>query len=46
MDQNLAGPLGAALIRRLSDPTTGIVLDSWIDADGVARGGAPTFVGP
>ena len=30
----MAGPLGATLIRRLTDPDTGIVLDSWYDADG------------
>jgi len=39
----LAGPLGARLIRRLSDPDAldAIILDSWYDADGVPRGGAP-----
>ena len=31
----LAGPLGGTLVRRLTDPTTGIVLDTWIDADRV-----------
>lgn len=31
---NLAGPLGRSLIRRLTDPATGIVLDVWLDADG------------
>ena len=31
---NMAGPLGANLTRRLTDPDTGIVLDSWIDANG------------
>ena len=40
-DPELAGPLGATLVRRLTDPDTGIVLDSWIDADGAAHGGAP-----
>jgi hypothetical protein len=44
LDPNLAGPLGATLIRQLSDPTTGIVLDSWIDADRQLRGNAGTFV--
>ncbi|MCB9667868.1 MAG: hypothetical protein H6734_00170 [Alphaproteobacteria bacterium] len=28
------GPLGATLIERLTDPDVGIVLDTWIDADG------------
>ncbi len=42
-DPNMAGPLGATLVDRLTNPDTGIVLDSWIDADGVLRGGlAPT----
>lgn len=31
----LVGPLGAATIERLTDPVTGIVLDTWYDADGV-----------
>jgi hypothetical protein len=45
-DPDLAGPLGANLIRRLTDPATGIVLDSWIDADGQPRGNAGSFLGP
>jgi len=44
-DDTMAGPLGAELIRRLTDPLTGIVLDSWYDADGVPRGQAGDFVG-
>lgn len=35
---NLTGPLGARLIRKLSDPERGIVLDSWLNADGQAEG--------
>ena len=46
LDPNLAGPLGATLIRKLSDPLNGIVLDSWIDADGALQGDAPTHVPP
>jgi len=42
---SLSGPLGFRLIRRLTDPRAGIVLDSWIDADGEARGDAPPEVG-
>lgn len=38
---NMAGPLGADLIRRLTDPDTGIVLEAWFDADGMAHGTAP-----
>lgn len=42
---NLAGPLGARLVRRLADPAAGIVLDSWIDADAAPGGGAAAFLG-
>jgi hypothetical protein len=42
----MAGPLGAALIRRLTDPATGIVLDSWLDANGTPRGDAALYLGP
>jgi hypothetical protein len=45
LDPELAGPLGATLIRRLTDPATGIVLDSWLDANGASQGGAASFVG-
>jgi hypothetical protein len=44
-NQGFAGPLGATLIQRLSDPVNGIVLDSWIDADGQVDGDAAGFVG-
>ncbi|MCC6672151.1 MAG: hypothetical protein IT458_13905, partial [Planctomycetes bacterium] len=43
-DPEFAGPLGATLVRRLTDPTTGIVLDSWLDADRAVKGGAGTWV--
>jgi hypothetical protein len=46
LDTNLSGPLGAALIRRLTDPGTGIVLDSWLDSDGLPRGDAALYLGP
>jgi hypothetical protein len=46
LDLELAGPLGATLIRRLTDPATGIVLDSWLDASGQARGDALLYLGP
>jgi hypothetical protein len=46
LDPDFAGPLGTTLIRRLSDPDTGIVLDSWIDANGAAQGNAGTYIGP
>jgi hypothetical protein len=42
--QGMAGPLGMTLIQRLTDPVSGIVLDAWIDADGVLRGFAGDYV--
>jgi len=44
LNPNLAGPLGAGLIQRLTNPTTGIVLDSWLDADGTPHGDAFDFM--
>jgi hypothetical protein len=44
LDPDMAGPLGATLLRRLTDPVTGIVLNSWIDADGALRGDASLYV--
>lgn len=43
-DPNLSGPLGATLIEALTDPLTGIILDSWIDADGNLGGDASNFI--
>jgi hypothetical protein len=43
-DPQFAGPLGATLIRRLSDPTLGFVLDSWLDADGAVKGNAGNWI--
>lgn len=40
-----AGPLGSTLARRLADPSIGIILNAWIDADGIARGDAPGILG-
>ena len=45
LDPAMAGPLGATITRRLTDPATGIVLDSWLDADAAPQGDASTFVG-
>ncbi|MCB9916250.1 MAG: hypothetical protein H6828_14065 [Planctomycetes bacterium] len=36
----LAGPLGATLVGRLTDPNSGIVLNAWIDANGDPQGDA------
>ncbi len=41
---NLTGPLGATLIQRLSHPTLGIVLDSWLDANAVPHGDASDYL--
>ncbi len=46
LDPEMAGPLGATLIQKLADPVNGIVLDSWIDANGAPRGNASTYIGP
>ena len=43
-DPEMAGPLGARLIRLLSDPDNGLVLDSWLDADGQLQGQASTVL--
>ena len=44
LNQNLSGPLGAQLIQKLADPNTGLILDSWIDADGAPQGDAAQFI--
>jgi len=40
----LSGPLNAQLLTKLADPNAGLVLDSWIDANGAAQGNAANFV--
>lgn len=42
--QNMAGPLGMDLVRRLTDPATGIVLDSWLDPNAMVQGDAGTWI--
>ena len=44
LNPNLAGPLGSLLIQKLTDPNQGVVLDSWIDADGQPQGHAGDFL--
>lgn len=44
-DPDMAGPLGATIIRKLTDPVNGVVLDSWLDANGVPQGGAGGLLG-
>lgn len=43
-DPTQPGPLGSTLIQRLTDPATGIVLNSWFDADAQPHGNVSTFV--
>jgi hypothetical protein len=38
LNPNLTGPMGATLIRKLTDPTAGVVLDSYYDANGAPHG--------
>jgi hypothetical protein len=40
----MGGPLDAGTIQKLADPTLGKVLDSWIDANGAAQGGAANYL--
>ena len=44
IDANMGGPLGAPLLQKLADPTLGIILDSWLDADGNLRGDVADFI--
>lgn len=44
LDPGRPGPLGATILRKLTDPDLGVVLDSWIDADGNLQGDAGDFV--
>ncbi len=43
---NMTGPLGLNLANRLADPNTGIILNAWINADGVANGFAAQIIDP
>ena len=46
---NLAGPLSAELINKLTNPDTaagGIVLDGWLDSDGKPKGTAGAVINP
>lgn len=40
----MPGPLGASLSQKLADPNAGLILDSWIDANGNPRGQAGDFL--
>ena len=41
---DLSGPLGMTLLEKLADPDNGLVLDSWIDADGMLGGNAANHI--
>ncbi len=43
-DPNMAGPLGTTLSNRLANPSTGIVLNSWIDANRALHGDAAAII--
>lgn len=43
-DAEMAGTLPAAIIQMMTDPNQGVILDSWIDADGAPQGGAANFI--
>jgi hypothetical protein len=44
LDPALAGPLGVNILYKLADPNQGVVLDSWIDANGNAQGDAANYI--
>ncbi|MGK0217529.1 MAG: hypothetical protein ACI9HE_001007 [Planctomycetota bacterium] len=43
-DVEMAGPPGSASLTLLADPNAGLVLDSWLDADGAKLGDADTYL--
>lgn len=44
LNPEVAGPYGANLLQKLTDPNTGLILDSWLDANGAAQGNAANFI--
>lgn len=44
LNAGMTGPLGVDLLQLLADPDLGLVLDSWIDANGQPQGNAAVFV--
>ncbi|HEY5602861.1 MAG TPA: Ig-like domain-containing protein [Gammaproteobacteria bacterium] len=40
LNQNMSGPLGGAYLQKLANPNLGLILDSWLDANGAPQGGA------
>jgi hypothetical protein len=43
-NSNMTGPLGTTLAERLANPTTGIILNSWVNADRTVKGDATTLI--
>jgi hypothetical protein len=43
-DPTLSGPMGAELLRKLADPNTGLILDSYVDSNANAQGDAANFL--
>lgn len=44
IDPGLSGPIGSLLLQKLANPNGGLVLDSWVDANGNAQGNAANFI--
>ncbi len=40
----MAGPMDAQRLQMMTDPNVGLVLDSWLDANGAPQGGAANFL--
>ncbi|MEZ4234740.1 MAG: hypothetical protein R3F59_00965 [Myxococcota bacterium] len=43
-DPTMSGALGVDLLTKLADPNTYLILDAWIDANGVPQGNANNYV--
>jgi hypothetical protein len=39
-----SGPMAPTILEKLAHPATGLFLDSWVDANGNAQGGAANFI--
>ena len=40
----LSGPLNNLLLQKLANPAGGLILDSWVDANGAAQGDAANYI--
>jgi hypothetical protein len=43
-NDEMSGPLGAQTLQKLAHPAQGVILDSWMDADGVPQGNANQYI--